>query len=35
MRPGTLRVYALEAGFRDIEILPVDHAYLRLYRLRK
>lgn len=33
MRPATLRGYAREAGFRDIEILPIDDLMLRLYRL--
>jgi 2-polyprenyl-3-methyl-5-hydroxy-6-metoxy-1,4-benzoquinol methylase len=34
MRPATLRRYALEAGFRDLEVLPVDAELLRFYRLR-
>jgi SAM-dependent methyltransferase len=33
MRPSTLRSYALEAGFRDVEVLPVEHLFFRLYRL--
>jgi 2-polyprenyl-3-methyl-5-hydroxy-6-metoxy-1,4-benzoquinol methylase len=33
MRPATLRQYALEAGFRDLEVLPVDAGMLRFYRL--
>jgi 2-polyprenyl-3-methyl-5-hydroxy-6-metoxy-1,4-benzoquinol methylase len=33
MRPATLRRYALEAGFRDLEALPVKAGMLRLYRL--
>jgi SAM-dependent methyltransferase len=33
MRPSTLRGYALEAGFRDVEILPIDTDYWRFYRL--
>ncbi len=33
MRPGTLRAYAKEAGFRDIEILPIDADSWRFYRL--
>ncbi len=24
MRPSTLRSYALEAGFREVEILPLE-----------
>ncbi|WP_084965763.1 class I SAM-dependent methyltransferase [Thermoactinospora rubra] len=34
MRPDTLRRYAREAGFRDLEILPVeDFGFWRFYRL--
>jgi hypothetical protein len=33
MRPATLRQYALEAGFRDLEVLPVKAGMLRFYRL--
>jgi SAM-dependent methyltransferase len=33
MRAGTLRAYAQEAGFRDIEVLPIEHDFLRVYRL--
>ena len=33
MRPSTLRRYAVEAGFRDMEILPIDTDYWRFYRL--
>jgi 2-polyprenyl-3-methyl-5-hydroxy-6-metoxy-1,4-benzoquinol methylase len=33
MRPATLRRYALEAGFRGLEILPVNAGMLRFYRL--
>jgi ubiquinone/menaquinone biosynthesis C-methylase UbiE len=33
MRPATLRQYASEAGFRDLEVLPVKAGTLRLYRL--
>ena len=34
MRPGTLREYALAAGFRDVEILPIENDFWRFYRLR-
>ncbi|MCW5982870.1 MAG: class I SAM-dependent methyltransferase [Bryobacteraceae bacterium] len=34
MRPGTLAQYAEMAGFRGMEVLPVDHPMFRLYRLR-
>jgi 2-polyprenyl-3-methyl-5-hydroxy-6-metoxy-1,4-benzoquinol methylase len=33
MRPDTLRGYALEAGFRDMEILPIETNFWRFYRL--
>jgi 2-polyprenyl-3-methyl-5-hydroxy-6-metoxy-1,4-benzoquinol methylase len=33
MRPDVLRRYAQQAGFRDIEIQPIDHDFWRFYRL--
>jgi hypothetical protein len=33
MRPGTLRAYARQAGFQDVEVLPVENLFFRLYRL--
>jgi 2-polyprenyl-3-methyl-5-hydroxy-6-metoxy-1,4-benzoquinol methylase len=33
MRPSRLRQYAREAGFRDVEVLPVDADFWRFYRL--
>ena len=33
MRPATLRGYAQEAGFADIEVLPIEHEVFRAYRL--
>ena len=33
MRPASLRGYAREAGFRDIEILPLEHEIFRFYRM--
>jgi SAM-dependent methyltransferase/uncharacterized protein YggL (DUF469 family) len=33
MRTGTLRDYALQAGFADIEVLPIDNFFFRFYRL--
>ena len=33
MRTDTLRRYAREAGFTDVEILPVEHDSWRFYRL--
>ena len=32
MRPETLRRYALKAGFRDVEVLPIEHEQFRFYR---
>jgi SAM-dependent methyltransferase len=34
MRASTLRDYALEAGFRDVQVLPIDNFFFRFYRLR-
>jgi SAM-dependent methyltransferase len=33
MRPSTLRRYALEAGFRDVSVLPIQTEFWRFYRL--
>jgi 2-polyprenyl-3-methyl-5-hydroxy-6-metoxy-1,4-benzoquinol methylase len=33
LRPDTLRRYAMEAGFRRVEILPIDNLFFRYYRL--
>ncbi|MGD9889823.1 MAG: trans-aconitate 2-methyltransferase [Dehalococcoidia bacterium] len=33
MRPPTLRRYAAEAGFRDVEVLPIEFDFWRFYRL--
>jgi SAM-dependent methyltransferase len=33
MRPSTLRKYALEAGFTDVSVLPIETDYWRFYRL--
>ena len=33
MRPNTLRQYAQAAGFRDLEILPIQNDFWRFYRL--
>jgi 2-polyprenyl-3-methyl-5-hydroxy-6-metoxy-1,4-benzoquinol methylase len=33
MRTDTLRHYAREAGFRDVEVLPIDNFFFRFYRL--
>ena len=33
MRPETLRRYAIGAGFRRVEILPIEHFFFRFYRL--
>jgi hypothetical protein len=34
MRPATLRRYAAEAGFADVEILDIANDFFRFYRLR-
>jgi SAM-dependent methyltransferase len=34
MRPSTLRRYAVEAGFADVEILDIENDFFRFYRLR-
>src|SRR5262249_43083862 len=34
MRPDTLRSYSSEAGFEQVEILPIEHDFFRFYRLR-
>jgi len=33
MRTGTLRNYAKKAGFGDVEVLPYEPGFLRIYRL--
>jgi SAM-dependent methyltransferase len=33
MRPPTLRAYAAEAGFREVEVLPIQFDFWRFYRL--
>ena len=33
MRADTLRGYAKEAGFREVEVLPIDNFFFRFYRL--
>ncbi len=33
MRPSVLHQYALEAGFNELEVLPIDTDYWRFYRL--
>jgi hypothetical protein len=34
MRTHTMRRYAREAGFSDIEILPIENDFYRFYRLK-
>jgi SAM-dependent methyltransferase len=34
MRSGTLRRYAEEAGFRSVEILPIENFFFQFYRLK-
>jgi precorrin-6B methylase 2 len=33
MRPSLLRAYAREAGFSDIEVLPIENDFWRFYRM--
>ena len=33
MRADTLQRYAMEAGFRSVEVLPIDNFFFRFYRL--
>jgi hypothetical protein len=33
LRPSTLRAYAKEAGFGDVQVLPIDNPLWRFYRL--
>jgi hypothetical protein len=33
VRPDTLRGYARDTGFDDIEVLPIEHDMLCAYRL--
>ncbi len=34
MRPDTLRRYARDAGFDDLDVLPIEDTFFRFYRLR-
>ncbi len=34
IRQSTMRRYADEAGFQEVELLPVEHDFFRFYRLR-
>jgi len=33
IRPDTVRAYAAEAGFRRVDVLPIEHDFWRFYRL--
>jgi hypothetical protein len=33
MRPDTVRAYAMEAGFGQVEVLAIEHDFWRFYRL--
>jgi SAM-dependent methyltransferase len=35
MRPSTLRGYAREAGFDDVEIVEIENDFFRFYRMRR
>jgi hypothetical protein len=34
MRPATLERYARDAGFAGVDVLPVEHDFFRVHRLR-
>lgn len=34
MRADTLKRYAADAGFREVEILPIENFFFRFYRLK-
>jgi SAM-dependent methyltransferase len=34
MRPDTLRAYARDAGFAEVEVLPIENDFWRFYRLK-
>jgi SAM-dependent methyltransferase len=34
MRPAALRAFAERAGWRGVEVLPVEHPFFRFYRMR-
>jgi hypothetical protein len=33
MRQATFEAYARQAGFEDVSVLPIEHDFLRFYRL--
>jgi hypothetical protein len=33
IRPDTVRAYAAEAGYGQIDVLPIEHDFWRFYRL--
>ena len=33
VRTHTMRAYAEQAGYRDVEIVPIEHDFWRFYRL--
>ena len=33
MRPATFEAYATQAGFKTVDILPIDHEVFRFYSL--
>jgi len=35
MRLETLEKYARQAGFQQVEVLPIDNYFFRFYRLRQ
>jgi len=35
MRTDTLRAYAHQAGYREVEVLPIENFFFRFYRLHQ
>ena len=35
MRADTMRGYASEAGFREVEVLPIENYFFQFYRLHR
>jgi hypothetical protein len=33
MRPDTVRIYAADAGFAEVIVLPIEHDLFRFYQL--
>ena len=35
MRTDTMRAYAQKAGFKDVEVLPIENFFFRFYHLKQ